>query len=48
MKKGKIKIKNGKFHVLLGLVDLGMLGMAPNWSKGFDTEEEAKKYGLKN
>ena len=48
MKKGKIEKRNGKFHVLLGIVDLGPLGNAPNWSQGFDTEKEAKEYGLKN
>tara|TARA_R110000803_G_scaffold54078_4_gene110696 strand:+ start:6944 stop:7090 length:147 start_codon:yes stop_codon:yes gene_type:complete len=48
MKKGKIENRGGKFHVLLGLVDLGPFGKAPNWSQGFDTEEEAKEYGLKD
>ena len=44
MKVGYIEKRKDKYQVLIGIIDLGMLGMAPCFSRSFYTREEAKKY----
>jgi hypothetical protein len=48
MEEGKIyKLKENKYRLVIGIIDLGALGKAPNCVE-FKTRKEAEEYWEKN